>query len=82
MSDKQLAAARYYVHKIRVHQYAVDVLRNAKSLDDAKAHYDEAMRNYDGVLATCESTDEANALEMAKGSAAIDEMIEAARNGR
>lgn len=82
--ERQLAAARYVFHKVTVHKYALAAVRGEMSLEFAQAHYDEAMRNYDGIVANAVSghSEEANAAEVAKGAAAVAEAVEAFKNAR
>lgn len=76
-SDRQLAASRYYVHTLRVYQYAMAVIRGVMTLEQAKATYDAAMRNYDGVIALAPTghCEEANASDMAMGADAVEAAV-------
>lgn len=78
---RRLRASRYYVHKLVSHKYAVLVLQGVMSEPDACAAYEEAMRNYDGVMQTADSGNSAKAMEddMANGYGALLEMLEKAR---
>lgn len=76
--NRQLRAARYVAHKLFVHKYASAVAGGHMSPDEAKAHYDEAMRNYDGIMSNALSghSEAANAAEVAKGADAITGLLE------
>lgn len=80
-AERALTAARYVFHKVTVHKYAQAALRSEMPVELAWQHYDEAMRNYDGIVALAAKGDDQslNQAEMAKGSKAIDEAIENVR---
>ena len=64
----QLHMARYYVHKLRVKQYA-DAMQQGMTPEYAKSMYEKAMRNYDWLIklsknGTVTAADEA---DMTKG---------------
>lgn len=77
----QRTAARYAFHKVTVHKYAQAALRQEMPIELAWRHYDEAMRNYDGIIESAANgaSQDMNAAEMAKRSAAIDEAVAGAR---
>lgn len=79
----RMNAARYAYHKVEVHRNAVEVLRGRMDIADARRHYTEAMRVYDGLIekAGGGAWDEACQREMAKGEAAVDEMVAIGRKG-
>ena len=79
--ERRLRASRYYVHKLLAHKYALGVFEGRMSVDDACSAYDEAIRNYDGVIQCADSGNSKDAMEddMAKGHDAILEMLEKAR---
>jgi hypothetical protein len=80
--DARLTAARYYVHKLRAHQYAQSVNRGEMPLETALKRYQDAMRNYDQIIdASGHNSQEANQGEMAKGASAIEEQLRKMRRG-
>ena len=76
--ERQLAAARYVAHSLIVHKYATYVASVRMTLEDAHGAYEEAMRNYDGIVdgAKRGASAEANDRATAKGADAINEMLE------
>lgn len=78
----RLQAARYYVHKLRVHQYAQMVNRGEIPLEAALKRYADAMRNYDQIIDSAGGNEQdANQAEMAKGASAIEEQLLKMRRG-
>jgi len=75
--ERQLQAARYVVHQLFCHKYAERVQTGLMDLQTAHDMYDEAMRNYDGILsgAVAGNSMIANAEEVKRGKRGIDEML-------
>ncbi len=75
---RQLAAARYVAHALISHKYAEYVAGGRMTMFDARGAYEEAMRNYDGIVlravegVSAEANDEATA----KGADAINELVD------
>lgn len=79
---RQLQAARYAFHKVTVHKYALAVVRGEMTAMVARQHYDQAMANFDGIVAAAVvGAQDLNMAETAKGSSAIDEALKAAGHG-
>ena len=81
MSGHEAQASDIMRHKLVSHKYAVLVMQGVMSEQDACAAYEEAMRNYDGVMQAADSGNSAKAMEddMANGYGALLEMLEKAR---
>ena len=76
--DTKADMARYVVHAIRASQYAILVLNGQITEEDARREYDNAMANYDQIIADGGTAYEASMKEMAKGADAVTEIIQRA----
>ena len=75
---RRVNAARYVVHKLVVHKYATAVLEAKMTLEEAREHYEKAMKNLDGIMLDAAMSHTADALSnaaVAKGAWAIDEAL-------
>lgn len=81
----QLTAARYAFHRVIVYRYTLAAIKGEMSEEFARAHYDEAMRNFDDIVgrAGAGASQEHNAADMAKGAQAISDLLDESlkRNG-
>lgn len=76
--DVKADMARYVVHAIRASQYAILALNGQITEEDARREYDNAMANYDQIIADGGKAYEASMKEMAKGSDAVTEIVQRA----
>lgn len=74
----ELAAARHAMHRVRASAYAQAVFRGELTLPEAKQRYEEAMRNYDAIMAASGASHAANVEAMARGAEAIADMLKEA----
>lgn len=70
-AERQLNLARYAMHRVRLAMYSAGVHGGNMTEDEAQHHYDESMRNFDGIL-----SNDAEAPNTGTYAAAMKDMAE------